>query len=168
ARAQSGGPRAGLALLSCAGAPAGPPRGGAADCRLLKVAHALQVNSFVRNGQLKMAKELKPYGRAASSGERTYAGQDPRFSLSVMQDLTSSNRSLDFYGGAFFNTSLSSVAHCDHQPEEHELLAEVLPPYSDYTAESRELLHTRTSDDDWSWCETRDKTEGGKAGEQAG
>jgi hypothetical protein len=124
-----------------------------------KVAHRLQLNSFVRNGQLRMAKDL--YDRVAPLKN----GADPASlvsGLTVARGLIDENPAtldrrseprLDFYGWAFFNTILSRPELCKDQPEEFEFLAGVLPPYSQYTAENREMLHNRTSDDDWRWCE---------------
>jgi len=131
-----------------------------------KVAHRLQVNSFVRNGQLKMAKDLQE--RVALLNKKTHTGNaSPTSSLTVTRSLMDkdpatrglrSRPSLDFYGAAFFNTTLRSSVDCKAEKEESEPLAWLLPPYSDYTAENREMLHTRTSDDDWSWCEKSGKT----------
>jgi hypothetical protein len=129
-----------------------------------KVAHRLQVNSFVRNGQLNMAKKL--HDRVAPYVASHKAGVDHAStvsSLTVAHGLIDerpatldrrSDPSLDFYGWAFFDTRLSRPGRCEGKPEELEPLADVLPPYSAYTAESRELLHNQTSDDDWKWCES--------------
>jgi hypothetical protein len=128
-----------------------------------KVAHRLQMNSFVRNGQLKMAKLLVE--RSDAGGKKPAASLAPRSaSLAVTRDLTKSLPSLDFYGRAFFDTALHPGPHphpevcAAHEKEDDEPLALLLPPYSDYTAESRELSRGRPSDDDWSWCEAYGKT----------
>jgi len=135
-----------------------------------KIAHRLQVNSFVRNGQLQMAKGL--HDRVVLLHKKSPAGDAPAspafLKLTVArglinQDLATlarrNNPSLDFYGWAFFNTRLIPPPQCDQDKKEAvEPLVWLLPPYSDYTAESRELLHTRTSDDDWAWCERHGKT----------
>jgi hypothetical protein len=127
-----------------------------------KVAHRLQFNSFVRNGQLRMAKDLydrlAPFKNSADPASlisrltvaRGLINEDP----ATLRHR--SEPSLDFYGWAFFNTTLSSSGLCDGKPEEFEFLAGVLPPYSQYTAENREMLHNLTSDDDWKWCESAD------------
>jgi len=166
-----------------------------------KVAHRLQVNSFVRNGQLRIAKELheriallKASPDPASAVSELTVGRsliddhlgDYLLGLDQRQMNTHPKRkkvlseqvdqlkarglvnpqlvalalrskpNLDFYGGAFFNTALSLPGRCAGEVEAFEPLAALLPPYSDYTAENREMLHNHTSDDDWSWCETED------------
>jgi hypothetical protein len=128
-----------------------------------KIAHWLQVSSFVRNGQLEMAKSL--HERVSLSNGKTYTGPA---SLTVTRGLIDEKTasldlrtmpSLDFYGAPFFNTTLRDPREsCKHEPEELEPLAALLPPYSEFTAQSRELLHTRTPDDDWAWCEVEGKT----------
>ncbi len=127
-----------------------------------KVAHRLQLNSFVRNGQLKMAKDLHDRVAPFKNGAEP-ASLVSR--LTVAHGLIDENPatpgrgsepSLDFYGWAFFNTTLSRSGLCEGKPEEIEFLAGVLPPYSQYTAENREMLHNHTSDDDWKWCELAD------------
>lgn len=123
-----------------------------------KVAHRLQVDSFVRNGQLRMAKRLADQ---AASADKTPLPNlpPPGHSLTVIRDLTRSQPSLDFYGRVFFNTELHAARpHPEHCRKENELLAAfLLPPYSDYTAESRELSRSQTSDGDWEWCEAYGK-----------
>jgi len=122
-----------------------------------KVAHRLQVNSFVRNGQLQMARALSER-LAPLKARANPASPDLRFTVNrgLIDAHLRDQPSLDFYGGAFFNTTLSPPERCQDAPEEIEPLAALLPPYSDYTAENREMLHSQTSDDDWSWCETAD------------
>jgi hypothetical protein len=131
-----------------------------------KIAHRLQVDSFVRNGQLKMAKALYERGLRSSQDR----GHDSRRSLAVTRLIDSrrgapfpeplKSASLDFYGWAFFKTEVISGKDCkaEEKEEQVEPLAALLPPYSDYTAESRELLHAETSDDDWRWCEEGART----------
>ena len=126
-----------------------------------KIAHRLQMNSFVRNGQLNMAKELHDRfaplttgaGSAAVSGLTVARGLVDEHPVTLARR---SKPSLNFYGSAFFDTTLSRPGRCKGEQEEAEPLAVLLPPYSDYTAQSREMLHSHTSDDDWEWCESEE------------
>jgi hypothetical protein len=123
-----------------------------------KVAHRLQVDTFVRNGQLRMAQLLSK--QLASADKKPSSGSALNHSLTILRDPAKSQPSLDFYGRAFFGTEIHPPRpHFDKCKEEKEketdlLAAFLLPPYSDYTAESRELSRgSQTSDGDWAWCE---------------
>ena len=121
-----------------------------------KVAYRLQMNSFVRSGQLKMAKLL--FEKPAPWDKKTSTDRASSASLTVKRDPMTNKPSLDFYGEAFFNTTVQDHNYCklsdpDSCKGEDEPLAMLLPPYSAYTAEGRELLYSHTSDNDWCWYE---------------
>lgn len=96
---------------------------------IFKAVHQLQLHSFIRHGQLKIARELAKQGAAAK-------GED-----------------LGDYSSSFFETQplADKAANPDQVSKDPlpEFLEDLLPHYSVHSAEMRELLHDHASDGSW-------------------
>lgn len=106
---------------------------------IFKTVHRLELYSFIRHGQLKLARGLAE----RDAGNRSARREDgmPAFG---------------FYGASFFQTGPrhEDRCPCEHPGAAHseplpELLENLLPHYSVHSAEMRELLHDRASDCSW-------------------
>ena len=122
---------------------------------IFKAVHRLELYSFIRHGQLKLARGLAEQDVAAreDNGDRVARKRDeePDFG---------------FYASSFFATRLDKEGACScddgtlggqpaglgatHSEEPlPELLENLLPHYSAHSAEMRELLHEHASDCSW-------------------
>jgi hypothetical protein len=124
-----------------------------------EVAHAIQVDSYIKYGQLTLAKEVQ--GRQEQTGP---GGQDQghaavlRRAWSRYADFFYDSKIVDAAGT---DTSIESVcgkeaAQSDafRQDPRYELppvLEDILPYYSESSVGMRELLHDRSSDQAWDW-----------------
>jgi hypothetical protein len=141
---------------------------------LFKTAQAIQTDGFIKHGQLELARDLeRRHARAAEAAAREPGGGrvlpasqalaiDPRqLAPGVIRDgghlASPADRSLDFYGQVFFGTQLAPpraegkgdrVSEAEIWPR---LLGLLLPAYSNYAAEIRDLLHDETTGGDWRW-----------------
>ncbi len=137
-----------------------------------KTAHEIHLRSFGRYGQLKLAVALQDRLERAREVYAEQRGQgksallDHPLTVSAVaqaprrRELRPWQRArgaLDDYAGAFYGTRFES-ADGDARPCEARrpevlpaLLEDLLPRYSEYTAESRELLHDHASDCRWDW-----------------
>lgn len=113
---------------------------------IFKAVHRLELYSFIRHGQLKLARGLAEQDAAAreDNGDQIarQGDKEPDFG---------------FYASSFFATRLKKedACSCDNgtaaKPEEPlpDLLENLLPHYSVHSAEMRELLHEHASDCSW-------------------
>jgi hypothetical protein len=132
-----------------------------------KVAHAIQVESFIKYAQLDLARSLQRRADAAKHElERLGAG-----GALVAASMTTLRRQLSVYDAFFFDTVVSTppagvqgcgpgaagAAESDGENRRTELpkaLEELLPYYSESSVGMRELLHDRSSDGAWLWQRT--------------
>jgi hypothetical protein len=138
---------------------------------VFKTAQAIQTDGFIKHGQLELATDLeRRYAKAAETAARGGGVQrashplaiDPRqLAPGVRRDdghlASPADRSLDFYGQAFFGTQLAPPSG-DGKGERQSaaepwprLLEALLPAYSNYAAEIRDLLHDEATGGDWRW-----------------
>jgi hypothetical protein len=113
---------------------------------IFKAVHRLELYSFIRHGQLQLARGLAEKDALTKGedqgGNRVAPGGTPGFG---------------FYGSSFFRTHpLEKEARCPCKPGEithseplPEILHDLLPHYSVQSAEMRELLHDRATDCSW-------------------
>jgi len=116
---------------------------------IFRAVHRLELYSFIRHGQLKLARGLAEHEAAAKregrGGDRSVQGGDKE------------QPDFGFYGASFFKTRLDKKVPCSceagaaaHSEEPlPEFLEGLLPHYSVHSAEMREMLHERASDCSW-------------------
>jgi hypothetical protein len=142
---------------------------------LFKTAQAIQTDCFIKRGQLELARDLerRPARAAETSASYPLAIDRRKLAPAVAQRDGSlvypADRSLDFYGQAFFDTQLAPLGgdgDGDGEGEGErqsaaetwpELLEVLLPAYSNDAAEIRDLLHDETSGGDWRWDRAGDQ-----------
>ncbi len=112
---------------------------------IFKAVHRLELYSFIRHGQLKLARGLAERLVTVKGEDRSARGSDGNGPLRH-----------GFYGSSFFETGLPSgetaPCPCDAATSEKplpELFEDLLPHYSAHSAEMRELSHDRASDCSW-------------------
>lgn len=112
---------------------------------IFKAVHRLELHSFIRHGQLKLARGLAALGEARPGRSLNAPGesQKPEFG---------------YYGSSFFETERREEkvpCHCQEGTASHskdplpELLEDLLPRYSASSAEMGELLHDQATDCSW-------------------
>ena len=103
---------------------------------IFKAVHRLELYSFIRHGQLSLARTIVAQDSQTGAGGGTVA------------------TGTGYYGGSFFGTQLQKLDLCtcgklrENVPLP-EWLEDLLPRYSIGTADMRELLHERASDCSW-------------------
>jgi hypothetical protein len=129
-----------------------------------KVAHAIQVESFIKHGQLSLARQLE---RRMEGATQEYERLNAQRRADVADRLRTLRNELTIYGGFFFDTRAwvepagegacetpDAPDHVPHQDARSELpkpIEDLLPYYSEASVSMRELLHDRASDDAWAW-----------------
>jgi hypothetical protein len=130
---------------------------------IFKTAQAIQTDCFIKHGQLELARDLERRRPSAVETSAAYPLAIDRRKLAppvVQKDgglVYPADRSLDYYGQAFFDTQLAlpggdgvgarqSAAATWPRP-----LEVLLPAYSNYAAEIRDLLHDEATGRDWRW-----------------
>ena len=116
-----------------------------------KVAHAIQVESFIKYEQLRMARQLQV--RSVAAGREPWS-QVPE----IAQRASGVRQRLSVYDQFFFGTepcepaATASVSGGGEVASElPKPLEDLLPYYSETSVGMRELLHDRSSDDAWQW-----------------
>jgi hypothetical protein len=119
---------------------------------IFKAVHRLELDSFIRYGQLKLARALAEPLAPARGGDRTGRASDERGPTYLG------------YGSAFFQTERLTgepekcrckhamgrqPAHADADAPLPEFLEDLLPQHSVHSAEMRKLLHGRATDCSW-------------------
>jgi hypothetical protein len=114
---------------------------------VFKVVHRLELYSFIRHGQLRLARGLTEHSR----GNGLPGLAQDKAAPAVCKD-----PDVDVYGCTFFATHLvaeTTIGPCESGAQEvppiPELLEDLLPHYSMRATEMRELLHDRASDCSW-------------------
>jgi hypothetical protein len=141
---------------------------------IFKTAERIQTECLVKHGQLQLAAALEDRriraaqiysdeqgkGRAQLRTHDLVVGTE-KLDREIQDDPrrpSRTSRTLDFYGQSFFDTRLAAPPRPEAAgaPEAWpELMAELLPAYSVYSAETRELLSDRASDGDRFWSRDR-------------
>ncbi|HXO41487.1 MAG TPA: hypothetical protein VN999_08575 [Thermoanaerobaculia bacterium] len=147
-----------------------------------KTAQAIQTDCFIKHGQLELARDLerRPARAAETSALYPLAVDRRNLAPAVAQRDGSlvypADRSLDFYGQAFFGTQLARFGRDDKGERQNEaetwpgLLEVLLPAYSSYAVEIRDLLRDEATGGDWRWERVDDQLQlrtsglGGSAG----
>jgi hypothetical protein len=120
---------------------------------LFKAVHGLELHSFIRHGQLALARGLSEPAKSGAGRTIEKVNSEPEFG---------------YYGSSFFATQILATEReacpCEHGPAAGrtaqpdaaqvetslpEVFADLLPHYSAHSAEMRELLHDRASDCSW-------------------
>ena len=125
-----------------------------------KVAHAIQVESFVKYAQLDLARQAQGRTDAARHEARLVAGANG----ALAEPMTALRNSLSAYHDVFLATELSTdggdsgICAADAEQagrsELPKLLEEMLPYYSESSVGMRELLHDSATDKAWQWRRT--------------
>jgi hypothetical protein len=141
-----------------------------------KTAQAVQTDCFIKRGQLELARDLERRRPRAAEASAPYplAIDHRKLVPAVAQKggspVYQADRSLDFYGQAFFHTQLappSGDADGKRQSAAEtwpELLGLLIPAYSNYAAEIRDLLHDEATGGDWHWERVDDQLQLQSAG----
>lgn len=112
---------------------------------IFKAVHRLELYSFIRHGQLKLARGLEE--------QKALAKEENKGGNRIAQ---AGDENPGFYGASFFKTQQpDNIGLCTCESKEHseeplpEFLEDLLPHYSVHSAEMRELLHEQASDCSW-------------------
>jgi len=140
-----------------------------------KTAQAIQTDSFIKRGQLELARDLerrdleRRLPKAAETTSDPLAIDRMKLARAVTQKdgsrLYPADRSLDFYGQAFFDTQLAPPSgDAAGKPQSAaaawpELLGLLVPTYSNDAAEIRDLLHGEATGGDRHWEHVDDQLE---------
>ncbi len=134
-----------------------------------KTAQTSQTDCFIKHGQLELARNLERRRARAveTSASSPLATGGPLPALAVARPDGSlvypADRTLDFYGQAFFGTQLARPggAGQGERPSAAEtwpeLFEALLPAYSNYAAEIRHLVHDEATGGDWRWERVHDQ-----------
>jgi hypothetical protein len=134
-----------------------------------KTAQTIQTDCFIKHGQLELAKDLERRRARAveTSASSPLATGGPQAALAVAQHDGSlvypADRTLDFYGQAFFGTELARPGGAGQGERQSaaeswpELFGALMPAYSNYAAEIRHLAHDEATGGDWRWERVHDQ-----------
>lgn len=124
-----------------------------------KVGWDLQIRTFVKYGQLELAR----HGVEREQREgRLLAEQFSPDGRTRMQPIraTSPIYSAGAYHAFFFDSAQEPGEPLEAAPQKHalpELIEELLPFYSESSVRFRELVHDQSADESWRWTQSRDK-----------
>jgi hypothetical protein len=141
---------------------------------IFKLAQRIQTDCLLKLGQLKLAMDVNEHHARAAKINSWRDGKEPLPPSTLAFDIkglpgqvlrdngqvgTLLYNSLDFYGQFFFQTQLTGPDPDEGKAGESlgikevmpDFLQALLPMYSAYAAETRELLHDMADDKSWHW-----------------